>query len=88
MSSGRRWATQQEAEAKSKVVTDDLLAKHTRNNVFPELLIEKESVRYTFINMKPVWFDLEQLLIVFETEELRRRTKPGWFISTNSGSVG
>ena len=62
---------------KSKVVTDDLLAKHTRNNVFPELLIEKESVRYTFINMKPVWFDLEQLLIVFETEELRRRTKPG-----------
>ena len=59
------------------MVTDDLLAKHTRNNVFPELLIEKESVRYTFINMKPVWFDLEQLLIVFETEELRRRTKPG-----------
>ena len=44
------------------MVTDDLLAKHTRNNVFPELLIEKESVRYTFINMKPVWFDLEQLL--------------------------
>ena len=44
------------------MVTDDLLAKHARNNVFPELLIEKESVRYTFINMKPVWFDLEQLL--------------------------
>ena len=39
-----------------------LISKTYKENVFPELLIEKESVRYTFINMKPVWFDLEQLL--------------------------
>ena len=40
MNIGQRWATQQEAEAKSKVVTDDVLAKHTWNNVITEILIE------------------------------------------------
>ena len=40
MNSGRRIAREQEAEAKSKVVTDYLLAKHTWNNVIPEILVE------------------------------------------------
>ena len=35
-----------------------------------------ESVWSTFSHIKPVWFDLQQLLYL-EMEELRRRTKPG-----------